>query len=116
EAWLEAFAHGLRQSAERYACPLVGGNLARGPLQIAIQVQGLVPRGEALLRSGARAGHEVWVSGEPGRAGLALEWLQGQCPGLQPGQEQELLDAYYNPQPRLALGEALRGVASAAQD
>src|SRR5690606_25486403 len=54
EAWLEAFARGLRESAQRYGCPLVGGNLARGPLQIAIQVQGLVPAGAALLRSKAR--------------------------------------------------------------
>lgn len=116
EVWLEAFASGLRQSAERYACPLAGGNLARGPLQIAIQVQGLVPKGEALLRRGARAGHDVWVSGEPGRAGLALEWQQGKCPELEAAQAQELLDAYYRPEPRLALGEALRGIASAAQD
>jgi len=116
EAWLECFSRGLARSAERYGCPLAGGNLARGPLQIAIQVQGLVPRGKALLRSGARPGHEIWVSGEPGRAGLALEWLQGRCPGLDTAQEQELHEAFYDPTPRLALAEALRGIASAAQD
>lgn len=116
EAWLEGFAQGLARSAERYGCPLAGGNLARGQLQIAIQVQGLVPRGKALLRSGARPGHEIWVSGEPGRAGLALEWLQGKCPGLDAAQEQELYQAFYDPTPRLALAEALRGIASAAQD
>jgi thiamine-monophosphate kinase len=116
EAWLAAFARGLRERALRYCCPLVGGNLARGPLQIAIQVQGLVPAGEALLRSKARPGHDVYVSGEPGRAGLALEFLQGKCPGLDAAQQQELLDAYYRPEPRLALGQALRKRVGAAQD
>lgn len=116
EAWLEAFSRGLRDSARLHGCPLVGGNLARGPLQIAIQVQGLVPAGQALLRSGARAGHDVYVSGEPGRAGLALDLLEDRCPGLDADQQQELLDAYYKPQPRLLLGQALRGVAGAAQD
>ncbi|MGA0806746.1 MAG: thiamine-phosphate kinase [Pseudohongiellaceae bacterium] len=116
EGWLQAFARGLRESAMRYQCPLIGGNLARGPLQIAIQVQGLVPAGAALLRSKARPGHDVYVSGETGRAGLALEFLQGQCPGLAPGQQQELLDAYYKPEPRLALGQALRKCAGAMQD
>lgn len=116
EAWLEGFAEGLRASAQHYRCPLAGGNLTQGPLQICIQVQGLVPTGTALLRSGARAGHDVYVSGEPGRAGLALEWLQGKCPDISPDQETELGKAYYRPEPQLALGQALRGCASAAQD
>lgn len=115
-AWLEAFSQGLRASAIQYQCPLVGGNLTRGPLQIAIQVQGLVPAGEALLRSKARVGHDVYVSGETGRAGLALEYLRGQCPGLTQAQIAELLSAYYQPVPRLALGKALRTVAGAMQD
>jgi thiamine-monophosphate kinase len=114
--WLEAFATGLRESAQQYQCPLVGGNLSRGPLQIAVQVQGLVPAGKALLRRGARPGHDVWVSGQPGRAGLALEYLQGKVDGLSEVQERELRSAYYCPEPRLALGSRLRGIASAAQD
>jgi thiamine-monophosphate kinase len=114
--WLEAFATGLRASAQRYACPLAGGDLTKGPLQICIQVHGLVPVGAALLRSGARAGHDVYVSGETGRAGLALEYLQGKHQELSAAQQQELLAAYYRPQPQLALGQALLGIASAAQD
>jgi thiamine-monophosphate kinase len=114
--WLEAFAGGLRDSAMAFDCPLVGGNLSRGPLQIAIQVQGLVPAGKALLRSGAKPGHDVWVSGQPGRAGLALEYLQGKVRGLTDAQEAELREAYYCPQPRLSLGRNLRGIASAVQD
>lgn len=115
-AWLDAFTTGLRTSAERYRCPLIGGNLTKGPLQICIQVQGLVPAGTALLRSGARVGHDVYVSGETGRAGLALQYLDGKCQGLNDAQQQELLAAYYCPEPRLALGQALRGIASSAQD
>lgn len=114
--WLEAFSRGLRASAMKYQCPLIGGNLTRGPLQIAIQVQGMVPAGAALLRSKARAGHDIYVSGEPGRAGLALEFLQGRCEGLTQKQQAELLAAYYQPEPRLVLGKALRGVAGAVQD
>jgi thiamine-monophosphate kinase len=116
EKWLDAFSRGLRTSAQRYHCPLVGGNLTRGPLQIAIQVQGLVPTDTAVLRSKARPGHDVYVSGEPGRAGLALEYLQGLCKGLTPEQEAELLKAYYQPEPRLQLGQALRGRAGAMMD
>jgi thiamine-monophosphate kinase len=116
EAWLEKFSDGLLECAQQYRCPLAGGNLAKGPLQIAIQVQGLVPGGAALLRSGAKAGHDIYVSGATGRAGLTLEYWQGKCAGVTDAQREELFAAYYRPEPRLALGVALRGIASAAQD
>lgn len=116
ETWLERFSAGLRDCAQRYNCPLAGGNLTRGPLQIAIQVQGTVPAKEALLRSGARAGHDVYVSGVTGRAGLLLDYWEGRCPEASDAQRDELLAAYYRPEPRLELGQALRGIASAAQD
>jgi thiamine-monophosphate kinase len=116
EQWLEAFSTGLRECALQYACPLAGGNLTRGPLQIAIQVHGLVPVGKALLRSGAKAGHDVYVSGVTGRAGLTLDYWQGKCGVVTDVQRDELLMAYYRPEPRVALGQALRGIASAAQD
>ena len=116
EAWLQSFSNGLRESALRYRCPLLGGDTTRGPLQIAIQVHGTLPVGTALTRSGAKAGDEVYVSGTLGRAGLALSVLQNTLPAANAGQRAELLSAYYQPQPRLALGSALRGIASAAQD
>lgn len=116
EQWLQGFSMGLRDCAMRYKCPLAGGNLTKGPLQIAIQVQGTVPANKALLRSGARAGHDVYVSGVTGRAGLTLDYLRGNCPDISDAQRDELLAAYYRPEPRLALGQALRGIASAAQD
>jgi thiamine-monophosphate kinase len=116
ERWLDGFSSGLRECAQQYRCSLAGGNLTRGPLQIAIQVQGLVRSGEALLRSGARAGHDVYLSGTTGRAGLALEYLQGNVAAANDAQRDELLGAYYRPEPRLALSHALRGIASSAQD
>lgn len=116
EAWLEGFSAGLRECAQQYNCPLAGGNLAKGPLQIAIQVQGLVPAGNALLRSKAKAGQDVYVSGVTGRAGLTLEYWKDKCPGITNAQRDELLNAYYRPEPRIALGQNLRGIASAAQD
>ncbi|HWK54277.1 MAG TPA: thiamine-phosphate kinase [Hyphomicrobiales bacterium] len=114
-AWLEAFAAGLRESAQTYGCPLLGGNLTRGPLQMAIQVQGRVPAGCALRRDGARPGDLVYVSGALGAAGLALRQVLGT---LQPDAAlaAQLHQAYYRPQPRLGLGRALLGRASAAQD
>jgi thiamine-monophosphate kinase len=115
ENWLAAFSAGLRESALHYGCPLLGGNLTRGPLQIAIQVQGIVPRGCAILRSGARAGDLIYVSGRFGAAGLALRWLLGELVVDAPLRER-LARAYYRPEPRLKLGRALVGRASAAQD
>ncbi|MDR0779869.1 MAG: thiamine-phosphate kinase, partial [Pseudomonadales bacterium] len=115
EHWLAGFSEGLRESALHYGCPLLGGNLTRGPLQIAIQVQGTVPRGCAILRSGARPGDLIYVSGRFGAAGLALRWLLGEFAADAPLKEQ-LARAYYRPEPRLRLGRALVGRASAAQD
>jgi thiamine-monophosphate kinase len=116
ENWLADFAQGLRMSAQKYACPLFGGNLTRGPLQICIQVHGLVKSGMALLRSGAKVGDGVYISGNTGRAGLALEWIKGTLTTATAEQINELEAAYYLPEPRLKLGQALLGVANAAQD
>ncbi len=116
ERWLQSFSLGLKESALRYRCPLLGGDTTRGPLQIAIQVHGTVPTGTALTRSGAQVGDDVYVSGLLGRAGLALSVLQNTLPAATAEQRAELLSAYYQPQPRLTLGSALRGIASAAQD
>ena len=99
--WVEAFAHGLAAAARRHGVAVVGGNLARGPLSITITAFGTVPCGAALLRSGAQIGDTVFVSGEIG-AGHAAR-LAGSA-------------AFYEVEPRLALGIALRGVASAAID
>ncbi len=115
EAWLAGFSHGLFALAGAHACPLVGGDTTRGPLNICITVFGEVPPGQALLRSGAKVGDELWVSGTLGDARLALEVFRGNV-----SVPAEVFDAarmrMEQPAPRVALGQALRGIASAAID
>jgi thiamine-monophosphate kinase len=111
EVWLSAFSSGLWALAEAHGCELVGGDTTRGPLNICITVFGEVPRGQALLRSGARAGDDLYVSGTLGDARCALLDLQAQ---RQPSEfARQRLE---RPTPRVALGQALRGIASAAID
>jgi len=114
-AWLEPFSRGLLALADAHGCELVGGDTTRGPLVIGITVFGEVPPGQALLRSGARAGDDVWVSGHTGDARLALEVFRGQLSVPQSVFEQARL-RLERPEPRVALGLALRGLASAAID
>ncbi|MBC5785527.1 thiamine-phosphate kinase [Ramlibacter sp. USB13] len=115
EAWLAGFAEGLFALADAHDCELVGGDTTRGPLAINITVFGEVPAGQALLRSGARAGDDVWVSGTLGDARLALEAFRGtlSLPQAVFAAARERLE---RPVPRVALGLALRGIASAAID
>ncbi|MDE2419258.1 MAG: thiamine-phosphate kinase, partial [Burkholderiales bacterium] len=77
-AWLEPFSQGLLALADAHGCELIGGDTTQGPLNICITVFGEVPTGQALLRSGARAGDDIYVSGTLGDARLALDALQGQ--------------------------------------
>lgn len=115
EAWLAGFAEGLFALADAHDCELVGGDTTRGPLVINITVFGEVPAGQALLRSGARAGDDLWVSGTLGDARLALEAFRGTV-----SLPQQVFAAararLERPQPRVALGLALRGIASSAID
>jgi thiamine-monophosphate kinase len=115
ETWLAGFASGLFALADAHGCTLMGGDTTRGPLNICITVFGEVPPGQALLRSGARPGDELWVSGTLGDARLALEALQGQR-ALNPDVLQAARARLERPTPRVALGLALRGIASAAMD
>ncbi len=117
EAWLQGFSEGLLALADEHGCELVGGDTTQGPLNICITVFGEVPAGQALLRSGARPGDDLWVSGHLGDARLALDALLGEMPVQLPpqvlAQARERLE---RPTPRVALGQALRGVASSAID
>jgi thiamine-monophosphate kinase len=115
EAWLAAFARGLFALADAHGCTLMGGDTTRGPLNLCITVFGEVPAGQALLRSGGRAGDELWVSGTLGDARLALEALQGQRV-LSSQVLQAARQRLERPTPRVTLGLALRGIASAAMD
>lgn len=114
-AFLEPFARGLLALADAHGIELVGGDTTRGPLNICITVMGEVPPGQALLRSGARAGDDVWVSGNMGDARLALEVFRGTRP-LAGDAFDQVREAMERPQPRVALGLALRGLASSAID
>lgn len=117
EAWLAGFARGLLELADEHDCELVGGDTTAGPLSIGITAFGEVPAGQALLRGGAQAGHDIWVSGQPGQARLALEAFRG---SLHPPLDGEAFEAcrlaLECPDPRVALGAGLRGLASAAID
>ncbi len=115
EAFIAPFAQGLFALADAHGIELVGGDTTAGPLNICITVFGQVPPGQALLRNGARAGDDLWVSGTLGDARLALEVLRGRVM-LAGEQFEQVRLAMEQPQPRVALGTALRGVASSAID
>ena len=115
DRFLAPFARGLWALADEHNIALVGGDTTAGPLNICITVFGQVPPGQALLRSGARAGDEIWVSGQLGDARLALEVFRGTL-ALHGDAFEQVRRAMELPQPRVALGVALRGLASAAID
>jgi thiamine-monophosphate kinase len=118
DTWLNAFAAGLGQDLALFDVPLAGGDTVAtpGPLTLSLTALGEVESGRALLRSGAQAGDDVWVSGTLGDGALGLEALEGRLAGLDPQQAHFLGGRYLLPEPRLALGHALLGTATAAMD
>lgn len=115
EPWLSGFSAGFDALARRYGVALVGGDTTRGPLTVSVTLAGTVPEGLALRRSGARAGDDLWVSGTPGDAAAGLAILEGRLPAQGRARE-ALLARFQLPQARVALGIALRGVATACID
>jgi thiamine-monophosphate kinase len=115
EVWLQEFSRGLWALADAHGCELIGGDTTQGPLNICITVFGEVPRGQALLRSGARVGDDIYVSGTLGDARLALDMLAGRIE-LPPDVLARARLRLEQPTPRVALGVALRGIATAAVD
>lgn len=113
--WLEAFAHGLFALADAHGVSLVGGDTTRGPRTLSLTAVGEVPAGEAINRSGARVGDDIWVSGTLGDAMLALAALQGEVV-LPAAVLADVRARLERPVPRVALGQALRGIASAMID
>jgi len=113
--WLESFARGLSQMAGQCAIALVGGDTTRGPLSLTLSVFGQLPAGQALTRAGARPGDLLCVGGCLGDAAGALPLVLGQLPA-EGHDASYLLQRYWAPQPQLALGQWLRGRASAALD
>lgn len=115
EAWIAAFAKGFFACSEAFGIDVIGGDTTRGPLNLCPTIFGEVPVGSAITRAGARPGDDLWVSGTPGRAALGLAQLRGEAE-LADGYQADCLAALHRPQPRVALGLGLRGLASSMLD
>ncbi len=111
DAWLDGFLDGFLQVASQQGMALVGGDTTRGPLSVCVTVHGLVARDAALRRDGARVGDDVWVTGTLGDAAAALAQLQ--AGGVADPALRARLD---RPEPRVAFGRALAGIAHACID
>lgn len=115
EGFVSAFAEGFMGLSREHGVALVGGDTVRGPLCISVQIHGLLPQGQALRRNGAKVGDGIFVSGYLGDAAAGLAVVQGRldCRDEDAHYLRQRLDY---PSPRVALGLALRGIASAAID
>jgi thiamine-monophosphate kinase len=115
ESWLAEFSRGFFTILEEYRIDLIGGDLNRGPLSITVQAEGIVPVGTALLRSGAKMGDYIFVSGELGSAAVGLQVClqQFNAPNML---VQNAVTALRRPQPQVVLGLALREIANSAID
>ena len=115
EKWIAAFAHGFFRLAARFEVELVGGDTTRGPLAVSITVMGEVPAEFVLRRDAALAGDDVWLSGATGEAALALAHLKRRVK-LEGAALEACLARLHTPEPRVDLGERLRGLARSAID
>jgi thiamine-monophosphate kinase len=112
ENWLTAFARGFLNLAERYSVDLIGGDTTSGQLTLTVQAMGLVPKGRALMRSAAKTGDFVYMTGFLGDAGLGLKIKQGyDCANPEPA-----LTRFNRPEPQVESGQALIGIANACID
>ena len=112
EAWLEAFAKGFLSLAKQYSVDLVGGDTTSGALTLTVQAMGLVPKGKSLLRSAAKVGDFIYLTGEPGNAGLGLKIEQG----YRGDDTKSALQCLHQPQPRVSAGLLIRNFANACID
>lgn len=115
ERWLERFSHGFFSLAEQHGVELVGGDTTRGSLNLCVTIMGEVSKGKALRRDGAKVGDDVWVSGTLGEAALALAHLKNKIV-LHDDIFATCAMRLHQPQPRVALGRTLSGIASSAID
>ncbi|WP_118182208.1 thiamine-phosphate kinase [Paraburkholderia phosphatilytica] len=115
EAWLAGFADGLFELADRHGCELIGGDTTAGPLNLCPTVFGTVPLAHALRRDAAQPGDDIWISGTLGDARAGLGVLRGEWTVSEPDAA-SFRRALEWPEPRVALGLALRGIARAALD
>ncbi|MBX3650833.1 MAG: thiamine-phosphate kinase [Burkholderiales bacterium] len=113
--WVAGFSRGFMALARKHGVDLIGGDTTRGPLNICVQIIGEVPARQALRRDGAKAGDDIWVSGTLGDAALAVAARTKRI-RLKPAELKQAQQRLDRPQPRIALGLALRGVARSAID
>ena len=113
--WLEKFSQGLQSAAQYYQIPLIGGDTTQGPLTLSVQVHGTVPANQALTRAGAQVGDAIFVTGSLGDGAAALAVLEN---SLEVNSEQRdyLISRFYRPRARVAVGQRLLGIATAAID
>lgn len=116
ENWLSAFSESLFQQLDYYDMQLIGGDITRGPLSLTLTIQGLVPAGRALTRSGAHIGDWIYVTGTLGDSAAGLAILQNRLQVSDAQDRHYLLTRYLRPQPRILHGQAMRNLASAAID
>jgi thiamine-monophosphate kinase len=117
ERWVEGFSEGLAQDQQEFSIHLAGGDTTRtlGMLSLSLTALGLIDTGKMLTRSGAKAGDDIYVSGTLGDAALGLMSLNGELnPNFQ--RDDELEQRYFLPQPRVALGCKLAGIAHSCMD
>jgi thiamine-monophosphate kinase len=115
ETWLAEFSRGFFACAEAYSVDLIGGDTTHGSLNISVTIMGEVEAGKALVRSGAKADDDIWVSGVIGNAALGLQSLLRNI-DLTESEQTACLQDLYMPQPRVSLGLALSGLATSCID
>lgn len=115
DRWLARFAEGWFALADQHGVALIGGDTTKGPLTLSVTIMGEVEKGQALRRSGAKVGDEIWVSGTLGDAALALAYLQRRIQ-MTPHDAAALLPRLHSPTPRVKLGQKLLGLAHSAID
>ena len=118
EEWVSRFSQGIKDGQSRFGAVLVGGDTVStdGPLTLTLTALGEVPIGRALKRSEAKPGEMLYVSGAIGDAGIGLRVLRDEFPNLSDDARRFAVERYQTPIPRIELGHALRGLASAAVD
>ena len=114
-AWIDAFFAGFMACAHAFGVALIGGDTTRGPRVFSITAMGEVIASGALRRSGAQAGDDIWISGTPGYAALGLR-AKMDAVLLPPGVAEQAYRALHRPEPRVALGLALKGIAHSTMD
>ncbi|KAB2825490.1 thiamine-phosphate kinase [Aliivibrio finisterrensis] len=116
EKWLEGFCEGFFGLAKQHNVQLIGGDTTKGPLSITITVQGLVPKGEALTRKGAKVGDDIYVTGLIGDSAAGLEVLLNTSKQIKTELELELEYRHYYSTPKVELAQRLRHLCHSALD